>query len=256
MSELERRLQSLAAEIEFPPTPDIASRVGARLAGARPAPARLPLGRAVAVAAIWALATAGTVVAASRDVSDALLDLSGLDGVTIERTDERAPAPEPRPLDLGSPTAVDEVIRKLSFLPLLPTRGGGPDEVYLRKGVPGGELNLVYEPRADLPATASGFGLLITEFRGDLLPGYLRKIAPATTTVERLRIDGSQAIWIAGAPHFFVYRAPGGDFSERDLQVAENVLLIEHGDVLVRMEGAFDRDAAVRVAGTLAPFDL
>ena len=254
MSELERRLSALASELEFPPTPDLAGRVGARLGAARPAPARPPLGRALAVAAIWALTTAGTVVAASREVSDALLDLSGLDGVRIERTMEPAPAAvEPRALDLGSRTTLDDAVRELSFFPLLPALRGGPDEVYLRKGVPGGELNLIYEPRPDLPATASGFGLLLTEFRGDLLPDYLRKVAPATTTVERLRVDGYRAVWVAGAPHFFFYRAPGGGLVDRELQVAENVLLIEHGDVLVRMEGAFDRATAVRLVGTLLP---
>jgi hypothetical protein len=149
-----------------------------------------------------------------------------------------------------------DAARKLRFEPLLPAVPG-PVEAFVDAAPDGGVLSLVYDPRAGLPPTVTtGAGMLVTEFRGDLLPEYLTKVAPQATTVERLRIDGHRAVWIAGAPHFFVFRAPGGDVVERDLQVAQNVLLIERGPVLVRMEGAFDRDTAVRLAGTLRPLAL
>ena len=97
----------------------------------------------------------------------------------------------------------------------------------------------------------------MSEFAGNVFPEYLKKITPEATTVQSLRVDGHRAIWIAGAPHYFIFRVPGQrTTAERDLQVAQNVLLIERGDVLVRMEGAFDRATAVRLAGTLRPFGL
>jgi hypothetical protein len=252
MPELQRDLRALAAAIDYPPTPDLAAQVGARLDTARRTPQRPPLRLAVAIAAVWLAATSATVLAASRQVADALLDASGLVGVKIERTSEPAPAPAPRDLDLGRRVRTLEAIPGLSFAPLKPRLAGSPAEVYARPQTPAGEISLVYEPRASLPpAITTGTGLLITEFRGDLLPEYLTKIAPEATSVERLRIDGDRAVWISGAPHYFLYRAPGGPIAERDLQVAQNVLLVERGPVLVRMEGTFGRATAIRLARSL-----
>jgi hypothetical protein len=119
-------------------------------------------------------------------------------------------------------------------------------------GVPGGELALAYRPAQGLPeAGSTGLGLLVGEFRGDLLPEYLGKIAGETTSIERLRVDGHRAIWIEGAPHPFFYRPPDAEFAESELRLADNVLLIERGNLLVRLEGAFGRDRAVELARSL-----
>jgi hypothetical protein len=257
MSELERDLRALGRQIEYPPTPHLATRVAARLRTPRRTPARLRLGQAIAVTAASVIVCTVTILAASRDVADALLDAYGLAGVTVEHTDEPAPAPAPRRLDLGSRTSLERAARRLPFAPLLPRLAGGPDEVHVNEGPPGAELSLVYHPRRALPpAITTGTGLLVTEFRGDLAPEYLTKLAPQATTVRRLRVGGDRAIWIAGAPHYFLYDRPGGGIAERDLQIAQNVLLIERGDVLVRMEGAFNLTTAERLAGTLAAFRL
>ena len=252
MPELERELRALAAAIDYPPTPDLAGRLIVR-AG----PARLPLGRALAVAAVWLALTSAAVLAAARDVADSLRDLQTVSGATIQRVPEPAPQATPRDVELGPRATLREAAQDVAFHPVLPRIGGGPDEVHVREAPPGGELSLVYGPRADLPpAITTGLGLLVTEFRGDLAPEYLTKVAPQATSVKRLRVDGDRAVWIAGAPHYFIYGAPGGGIAERDLQVAQNVLLIERGRVLVRMEGAFNRATAVRLAGTLSPFEL
>jgi hypothetical protein len=252
MSELDRELRALAAAVDYPPTPDLASRVAARIAAERRPQSRLPLRSALLVAGLWLAVTATTVVAAARPVADALLDASGLVGVKLERTAEPAPVPAPRALDLGTRFDSVDAVPGLSFAPLVPRVAGGPDGVYGRPATPGGEISLVYPPGPELPRTTStDAGLLVTEFRGDLAPEYLTKIAPVATTVERVVIDGDRGIWIGGAPHFFAYREPDGDLIERDLEVAENVLLLERGPVLIRMEGAFDRATAVRLAASL-----
>ena len=64
-------------------------------------------------------------------------------------------------------------------------------------------------------------------------------------------MDGQPAIWIAGAPHFFFYRAPNGEFVDTTLRIAGNVLLLERGRLLVRLEGAFGRDRAIELARSL-----
>ena len=62
---------------------------------------------------------------------------------------------------------------------------------------------------------------------------------------------GERAIWIEGAPHLFFYRPPDSDFAESELRLAHNVLLLERGNLLVRLEGSFDRERALELARSL-----
>lgn len=260
MPELERMLSRLGEELDWPPTPDLAARVSARLEEPGKRPRRrlaglLPpagLRRSLALAAVGLLLLAGTVFAAVPGVRDAVLDLFGLQGATVEHRETLPTPPPERPLDLGSRTTLAEATARLGFAPLVPAALGQPDGVYVRRGLPGGELSLTYRVRPGFPrARGTRLGVLVSEFRGDLSPDYLGKVVGPDSISERLRIDGDRAIWIEGAPHFFFYRGPGGEFVESTLRVAQNVLLLERGRLLVRLEGAFDRDRAIAVARSL-----
>ena len=91
----------------------------------------------------------------------------------------------------------------------------------------------------------------MSQFRGDLAPEYFGKTAGGATRVERLTLDGARAIWLEGAPHFFFYRPPGAEFKNHELRIAQNVLLLERGNLLVRLEGAFGRSRALELARSL-----
>jgi hypothetical protein len=263
MPELERMLTRLGEELDWPPTPDLAAGVMPRLDEERPAepafdrprPRRraFPIARRSLVLAFVALLLlAGAAFAALPGVRDAVLDFFGLQGATIERRATLPPAPPERPLDLGARTTLARAADELGFAPLVPADPGEPDAVYVRRGPPGGELSLAYRPRAGLPrARSTRLGLLASEFRGDLSPEYMGKIAGQATTVERLRVDGEPAIWVAGAPHYFFYRAPGRRFVDNDLRIAQNVLLLQRGKLLIRLEGAFDRERAISIARSM-----
>jgi hypothetical protein len=280
MPELERMLSQLGGELDWPPTPDLARSVMARLdadavaegsgaerpapkrpAAERPPAERPPAGRrrafpiarrSLALAFVALLLLAGAAFAALPGVRHAVLDFFGLRGATVERRTTLPPAPPPRPLHLGTRSTLAEVRGRLGFAPLVPSDPGAPDGVYVRRTVPGGELSLTYRPRPGLPrARSTKLGLLVTEFRGDLSPEYAGKIAGQATRVERLRVDGDPAIWVAGAPHFFFYRTPDGRFEDRRLRIAQNVLLLQRGRLLIRLEGAMDRDRAVAIARSL-----
>jgi hypothetical protein len=83
------------------------------------------------------------------------------------------------------------------------------------------------------------------------MPELVGKFAGDATHVEELTLDGERAIWIEGASHFFFYRRPDGQSSERTLRLAANVLLLERGDTLVRLEGGFGLERAREIAASL-----
>jgi hypothetical protein len=282
---LEQTLTRIGRELEWPETPDLAASVTARLraettpAGVEPTPAgpapaaptpagrrrvlpaarlgrRLlpPAGfrRALVLALVSLLVLAGGVFAAVPGVRDAVLDFLGLQGATVERRETLPPAPPVRPLDLGSRTTLEAAAGRLAFDPLVPADPGEPDSVYVHERAPGGELSLTYRPRLGLPrAGTTGLGLLVTQIRGDLTPEFFGKLAGPDTRIERLTIGGERGAWIEGAAHLFFYRTPDGEVVDNDLRIAQNVLLLERGPLLVRLEGAFDRARALEIARSL-----
>jgi hypothetical protein len=262
MPELERNLTALREEIAWPETPDLAQSVIARLeaepAAERPRPARRfsfgagGLRRSLVLAALALLILAGGVYAAVPGVRDAVRDFLGLEGATVERR-PTLPTPGPeRPLDLGARTTLTAAADRVDFTPLVPGALGQPDGVYLRQGLPGGELSLAYRARPGLPrARTTELGALLSEFRGDLSPEYIDKVVGPATSTERLTIDGDRAIWIEGAPHFLLYRDQNGQLIESTMRLAQNALLLEHGNLLIRLEGAFGRGRAVEIARSL-----
>lgn len=253
MSELERQLSRLSHELDWPPTPDLTHSVRERLAPTSVRRRRPPIFRrslAIAIAALLLLA--GGVFAAVPSVRDAVLEFFGLQGATVERREQLPPQPPPAPLSLGERTTLDSARDSVAFDPQVPEAAGEPDAVFVKRQVPGGLVALTYRASEDLPeARSTGLGLLVEEFRGDLTPEYFGKTAGQTTRIERLRVDGDRAIWLEGAPHFFFYRAPNQPFREEQLRIAQNVLLLERGRLLIRLEGAFDLDRAVDLARSL-----
>jgi hypothetical protein len=256
--DLERELTTLGRDAVFPPTPDLAPTVIARIeaeGGMTPPPGReraRPAGRTLALAGGIAVLLAGTVAAAVPAARDAVSDLLGLGGVTIERTKAPPPSPPagPQPLHLGPRVSLADARREVDFHILVPRDLGPPDATHLRRGVPGGEISLLYRPRPGLPeAPQTGLGLLVTQVRGDLAPGYIRKQIFEGVRVRRPEIDGHRAIWLTGAPHFVAVQAPDG--SVREERVAGDVLLVERGPVLVRLEGELSLREAVDVARSL-----
>jgi hypothetical protein len=220
-----------------------------RLAGLLP-----PRGlrRALVLALVSLLVLSGAVFAAVPSVRDAVLEFVGLQGATVERREDLPPPPPIEPLELGSRTTLEAAPERLAFDPLVPEDPGEPDGVYVSDRAPGGELSLVYRPRDDLPrARTTGLGLLVTEIRGDLMPDFFQKLAPQGAVIDELTVGGEPAAWIEGAEHFFFYRAPTGEVVEDELRLAQNVLLVQRGRMLIRLEGAFDRARALEIAASL-----
>jgi hypothetical protein len=258
MSELERQLTALGRELDWPPTPDVSTAVTARLRRSAPGLRRrvwpaAGFRRSLAIAVVALLVLAGGVFAAVPSVRHSVLEFFGLRGATIERRDHLPPAPSPRLPKVGERTTLAHAREVLGFEPLVPGAAGTPDATFVDGSVPGGRLSLEYRPRPGLPeAKSTKLGLLVDEFRGDLNPDYMGKMAGQASSVEPFELEGDRAIWVSGAPHFFFYRSPRSAFEERELRIAQNVLLLEQGRLLIRLEGAFGKKRAIELARSLA----
>jgi hypothetical protein len=220
--ELERDLTALAAEIAWPATPELVPALPAqargRIAWRRPAVLTLVL---LAVALAAALA-----VPQSRG---AILRLFHLGGVTVRIVDRLPPAEE-RPLaaDLGPTVSPAVAEGTLGLAPLLPPLEPLPplhavDQV----------VSLVFADR--------GRPVLLSELRAP--GGYLlKKVAIVDTHLVRVRVGRDPGLWLSGHPHVFF----GPEAAPR---LAGNVLVWQHGDLTLRLEG---RDLTLRRALELA----
>ena len=85
-------------------------------------------------------------------------------------------------------------------------------------------------------------------FRAAIDEGYFLKVLDPDTTYERVDVNGTQAAWLAGQPHTFLYASGNGQVQEEPLWLAGNTLIWTSGPFTYRLESGLDRDAAIAVA--------
>lgn len=185
------------------------------------------------------LALLGLTLLASPAARDALADRLGLRGVSIVHVPEATPlaVPAGATLGLGPPVSLDDARRLLGTDLLFPTELAVPDEVYGATG----QVWLIYRAR----------GVLMTELRASIdAEVLLNKSIPPGTHIEEVQVNGNRGYWIAGAVHILA-RESGGNFRDSPPRLAGNTLVWEQSGVTVRIEAAFDRDAAQRIAASV-----
>jgi hypothetical protein len=256
MPDLESRLRALGEQIKYPPTPPIAAEVGRRLeAQPHQRPHRVPRLRVALVVSLALLILAAGAAAAVPSTRHAILDFLGLRGETIERVPELPHGVRAKPSwRLGLPTTLETAEDTLPFSALLPTELGDPNGVFISSEVPRGELNLTYAPRPGLPRSRlTGVGLLVNELNGHFSPAFHGKLLPPGARIEKFGIEGNYAIWIEGLHVFFFKPAADHTFHIGRARLAANALLVQRGEVMVRLEGEFDRSTAIDIARSLQP---
>lgn len=224
MDRLERELTALAAQIEWPATP--ATALSLPPVGAPRRRLRRPRRIALAVAVLVGALAAALAVPQSRG---AILRFLHLGGVTIELVDRLPPAQErPLAVGLGPVQSVATARARLGGSLLLPPLSPSPP-LHGSDGV----VSLVFLDR--------GSPVLLSEV---YVPGgyLLKKIVAAETRVVSVRVGADDGFWLSGKAHLFM--AP-----EAPPRLAGNVLLWQHGDVTLRLEG---RDLTLRRAQELA----
>jgi hypothetical protein len=255
MADLETRLRALGTVIDYPPAPPIAAQVGRELRegiGPRPRRRSTPRLRMALIVAAALLLLAAGATAAVPSARHAVLDFLGLRGTTIQRIPRLPENVRAKPSwHLGRPTTLEAAEEALPFSPLLPASLGEPNGVFVSSEVPGGELTLTYAPRPGVPRSRlTGVGVLVNELNGHFAPAFHGKLLPPGARIQRFGIDGNYAIWIEGL-HVFFFKPADHIFHIGRSRLAANALLVQRGEVIVRLEGEFDKPTAVGIARSL-----
>jgi hypothetical protein len=242
MSELELALIDLGRRLEFPPTPELAPEVRARLAERR-APRFAFSARRVAALALAVLAVAVSAVMAVPQTRAAILEFLHLRGVTIERVGELPTVPIRRDFNeifVGQPVSLEEARARADFTVVVPEALGDPDGIYFQDSPAGGMVSFVYgtleHPRA-----------LFTQFQASVDETIFKKVAP-TTRIEQVTVDGDPGFFLSGAPHEFSYLDRTGQFRQELVRLAGNTLLWERGPVTLRLEADVSEAEALKIA--------
>lgn len=221
MSELERALQQLGRELEFPQEPDLRGRVRGRIERRR----RLLHTLVFAVALV---AVAFGIALAVPQARSAILRFFHIGAVTIEQVDT-LPAAQERPLaaGLGSPLSLDAA-EELSGVPLV-LHGPRPRNYYARPGLIATLLRVEDTP------------VLLAELAGDQV-GIVKKLVPGTSRVEPAEI-GDFGLYVTGGRHVLYWRE--GELRPR---LAGNVLIWLEGGRTYRLEGDLNKGRLLRLA--------
>ena len=228
MADLAQELRDLGRRIEYPPQPDVAASVRRRLE-TEAAPARFAWRRRPLVVAVAVLVLAIAVAFAVPPARTAILRFFHIQGATVERVPTLPKVPPGAQLALGRRVTLEQAERLAGFRVLLPALGK-PDDVYYDSQPPGGMISLVYGSKEHVH-------LLVSEFRGVEEPQLIEKQVGEETTIERVLVDGYPGIWVGGAPHAFMYRAPDGQVILESLRLANNALVWSRGQLTLRLEG-------------------
>ena len=244
MNELEQQLRELAADVEYPPTPELATSLAARLdeelARRRAAQRRRLL--LVAVGALGAVAAAVLSVSQTRTV---VFELLGLRRAAIERV--RAVA-EPRAADdlgLGRRVSLAQARRLVAYPLVLPAFEAGPPKmVYVDARPPGGRVVMLLSDDGGEP-------ILFTQFRGETDDRVIREDAPVPIRVQPLAVSGVPGYWLEGEPRRFRYVDATGKRRAETSRLAGGTLVWERGELLLALEGEVTKERAVEIARTV-----
>ena len=260
-AELGRALVDLGGRLDYPRMPALAVQVRHRLERElAPPPVRevlrpyRPLRRSVAIAALGLLLVAGAATAALFRIRGVEIRIRPTPPTAVP---SRSPTTDVSPdlgrtLSLGERVTLGEARQAVSFrvrLPSLPGLGS-PDEVYVDDDPSSGRVTAVYAPRPGLPRTsATGVGLLVTQFRARFDEEFVIKETGPGTRVEQISVAGDPGYWVVGEPHTVVYVDERGLNSDT-LRLAGNTLLWERNGVTFRLEADISKQQALRIAAS------
>jgi len=281
----QRALTQLAAQVDYPPTPDVAARARAEVAGrqmlptARPArPAGRRLAWALAVMALLALSL--LAVPATRAALLSFFARVGAIEIFIDESAPTVPAPTLPASTLPASTLPASTL-PASTLPASTPAASGQPATTTPVAVPhslslidlGEPATLAEAERQahftpELPATLGAPDEAYTHPGVDLpaitlvwrpddgpplsltaiaVAEFARKVV-AATTVEEVAVGDETGLWLIGPHHLQLF----GDWQgPNNLLITSNVLIWVHRGITYRLEGDLSQADAVAIAASL-----
>ena len=240
---MEQRLAAFGATLTFPRADELVDDVLAALdAEVRPLGSRR---RHLLLAAAAVLVVIAALVAAVPGSRHAVARWLGFENLRIEHVERlpeevapSVPAAAPAPSRLGPEVSLDDAAATTGVVPRVAEGLGEPLSVHapgdryvaVRYGVDGGEV-------------------IVATLPGDLEPGLFTKLVDGGVEIVDVEVGGMPAYWITGRQHVLMYVDPAGQVQESRL--ADDTLVWEQGDVIVRVEGDIPLERAMAIAETV-----
>ncbi len=260
MEHWEARVQHMAVEFPYPPTPDVAGTVRQRLRRTPVRPALLR--RQLAWAVVIALVILAGLMAVPQ-VRAAVFEILRIGAIRIVPTTPTpaapaltptgagpatTPSPSPTPLssvlDLAGETTLADARARVSFpirRPAYPSDLGPPDHVFLQD-LGGQVIVLVWMDRAQPDHVRMSLH--------ELGPGtFADKIRPPV--VQETTVNGQRAVWTEG-PHLLQFSRNGQVIYDARRLVEGHTLVWTQGDITYRLETDLSLNDAVRIAESLS----
>jgi hypothetical protein len=92
--------------------------------------------------------------------------------------------------------------------------------------------------------------MLVIEFRGQSTP-FILKLIGVGTRARRVRLGADRGVYLEGAPHELIFLDARGNARTDTVRLAGNVLLWQHGPLIVRIEGSRSLRDALALARSL-----
>jgi hypothetical protein len=263
-ADLERALREIAPQVAFPPTPDLAGTIRARIA-AEPAPSRpasswsaLLRPRRLAVAFLVLLLVAAAALALSPGLRTSVANRLGVHGIEIifvEETPTPAATPVGTTLLLGETVTLAEAQTRAGYPIRIPAELGPPDEVYLRQLAAGPMVTLLYRPRPGLPeASETGVGALLMQFPATTGTDQIAKrVTMGSGSMIGARVNGVTGYWVTGSSELVIAQDPTAGFAESVGRPSADVLIWEQNGMVYRLELATPMRDAITIAESLQP---
>jgi hypothetical protein len=256
--EFEAQLGSIAAQMEYPHTPDIAGSVGARLRSpGRP--------RFISKAAAWSLAFVLILISSLMLIPPAraaILEFIQVGVVRIFRV-EPTPVPTPQLPSTAAPITATPAPTEQTLIPLLEAFAGemtleearaSVDYPILLPSYPAdlGQPDRIFVQDADGPMTIMVW--LDPQQRDEILmslhflpPGSwaVKKVQP--TVIEETQVNGGYAIWTTGP---YPRRFENGGLQYLRM-IEGHVLIWDDGRLTYRLETSLPLEEAVTIAESL-----
>ncbi len=241
---LERLLKTSAAAVTYPVTPELASRVAARLSTTTPRRAPSPrLSPGYVLAAVVLLLVVALALNPSRD---AIARFFGVEGLRIEQLPTPVPGVTPAPTTqqsqadaLLTPIALSEVLRLSADEPMLPDTSEPLQGVYYVNCCRPGAIVYRYEH----------FDLWQTTLQQQ--SGFLKGV-PGSAVLEEVSVSARPGVWIAGDTHVvYILDPAGGPIPGATWVVNRNTLVWRGESLFYRIETDLSLEEALRIAETL-----